>query len=422
MLLVAALGYAAWRQQQAVEEGQRALRMQTFLYRLFKLANSNYTGKPAATVPEFLNLGVKILPDYIKNPGDLREAQLALAESMYENNDLDDAQQVFTQVTASSRAAGDIASQVEAEAFSGNIAYRQGQYDAGAKLTQESLDLSRRRGVPSEARVWSDIFFAWNRDNNGFRSDDNVRLLENAVAEAQRGHLSAHETADALYNLGEDYELRGRLDDAERTFRAALASYGNDPSSLCDRSAIDSDIAYVMDMRGRHGEQPADLRAGPRRLSEVFGRHSKDALEGQEFVASTLIKLGRAQEALPMLEQDMPEWRKFEGGTPDLSEPLYFLSLAELETGHFREAEQHANEMLAIQTGKVAPTDRRFGATHWLIARALAGEHRYAEALPHAEIGADLLSRNAISPGAKKAGAQARQLLDDLKTRLGVHN
>jgi hypothetical protein len=45
MALVASVAYAGWRQEQAVREGQRALRMQTFMYRLFKLANSNYTGK-----------------------------------------------------------------------------------------------------------------------------------------------------------------------------------------------------------------------------------------------------------------------------------------------------------------------------------------------------------------------------------------
>jgi len=74
MALLASLGYAGWRQQQALRQGQRALRMQTFMYRLFKLANSNYTGKPSATVPEFLALGVKILPEYIKDPSDLRGA------------------------------------------------------------------------------------------------------------------------------------------------------------------------------------------------------------------------------------------------------------------------------------------------------------------------------------------------------------
>ena len=54
VLLVVALsgsaGYAWWQQRKALAEGQRALRMQTFLYRLFQTANSNVTGKPAATV------------------------------------------------------------------------------------------------------------------------------------------------------------------------------------------------------------------------------------------------------------------------------------------------------------------------------------------------------------------------------------
>ncbi len=109
VVVTGSLGYAWWRQQEALREGRRALQMQTFLYRLFKLANSDYTGKPAATVPEFLQMGVKLLPGYIKDPGDLRAAQMSLAESMYENGDLDSAQKVFQQTTASAKAAGDIA-------------------------------------------------------------------------------------------------------------------------------------------------------------------------------------------------------------------------------------------------------------------------------------------------------------------------
>ncbi|MEO6830109.1 MAG: serine/threonine-protein kinase, partial [Acidobacteriaceae bacterium] len=181
--LLASLGYAAWRQQQAVREGQRALHMQAFMYRLFKLANSNYTGKPAATVPEFLALGVRILPDYIKDPGDLREAQMGLAESMYENGDLEGAQKVFLQTTASAKAAGDMQAEAESEAFSGNIAYLLGHTDQGAALTADSLKLSKRPGISPAVRVWSAIYYAWNRENNGFRSDDNVRLLKSAVKE-----------------------------------------------------------------------------------------------------------------------------------------------------------------------------------------------------------------------------------------------
>ena len=65
LVLFASFIYALERQQQALREAQRAERMQTFMHQLFRLANSNYTGKPAATVPEFLQLGVKTLPEVL---------------------------------------------------------------------------------------------------------------------------------------------------------------------------------------------------------------------------------------------------------------------------------------------------------------------------------------------------------------------
>lgn len=113
----------------------------------------------------------------------------------------------------------------------------------------------------------------------------------------------------------------------------------------------------------------------------------------------------------------MPPLRKILGTSPDLAEPLNFLAEADVATGHYAEAEQAAKEMVDVQTGKVAPTDRRFGASHLLWAEALAGEHRYQEALPHAEIADKLLAMNAVSAGAKARSAEAHQLLLDLQTR-----
>ncbi len=418
LILMASLGYAAWRQQQAVREGQRALRMQNFMYRLFKLANSNYTGKPAATVPEFLQLGVKILPDYIKDPSDLREAQLGLAESMYENGDLDDAQRVFTQIIPGAKSAGDVQGEAESEAFSGNIAYLQGQSELGQTLTAHALALSREPGVSPAVRAWSAIYYAWNRDNNGFRSDENVRLLQFAVKECRDHNLSQRETADALYNLGEDLELRGRLDEAEQIFNQTLQVYSQDPSTLCEQSEVYGELAYIKQMRG---DVQASLPLYQRSydgFKVCSGPDSRGALTQQEYMAGALIKLGRAQEALSMMEVAMPSLRKILGTSPDLAEPLNFLSLAYVETGHYPEAEKAAKEMVDVQTGKVAPTDRRFGASHLLWARALAGQHRYQEALPHAEIADKLLAMNAVSPGAKQVGAEAHLLLLDIQSRL----
>jgi hypothetical protein len=49
--------------------------------------------------------------------------------------------------------------------------------------------------------------------------------------------------------------------------------------------------------------------------------------------------------------------------------------------------------------------------SHYLWAEALVGQGRTADALPHARIAADLLLRNAVSPGARQAGKEAQDLL-----------
>ena len=418
LLLMASLAYAAWKQEQALREGQRALRMQTFMYRLFKLANSNYTGKPAATVPEFLELGVKILPQYISDPVDLRQAQLGLAESMYENDDLDRAQNVFLQVKASAEAANDIAAEAEAEAFAGNISFLQGQMDQGNALTAHSLELSRRRGIPPGVKVWSEIFYAWNRENDGFRDDANVRLLRLAVKDAEDNHLSPRETADALYNLGSDLELRGQIPEAQQAFESALHVYQQDPAALCERSEVEGDLAYSHQMNGDLAGSLPLFQQAYEGAAACSGPDSRGALTQQEFLAGVLVKLGRPQEALVLMEKAMPVWRKLEGNSPDLAEPINFVTLAELGTGHFSDAERHAKEMVEVQTGKVEPNDRRFGMSHLLWARALAGQNRWSDALPHAVIADRLLARNAVSVGARQAATEAHQLLSDVQARL----
>lgn len=416
--LLGSVGYGEWRQRQALREGQRALRMQTFMYRLFKLANSHYTGKPAATVPEFLELGVKMLPQYIKDPADLREAQLGLAESMYENGDLDSAQNVLTLTTASAKAANDIPAEAESEAFSGNIAFQEGQLESGERLTAHALELSRQQGVSPAVRAWSAIFYAWNRENNGYRSDENLQLLHTAVKECRDNNLSARETADALYTLGEDLELRGQLDEAESAFNQALQVYGQDPFALCERSEVYGDMAYVNEMRGNiQASLPLYQRAYDG-YSKCTGAQSRGALTEQEYWAGALMKLGRAREALSMMESAMPAWRKMLGSGPDLSEPLYFLSKAYIDTGQFQDGEKAAEELVAVQEGRVSPTDRRFGASHLLWARALVGQHRDKEALPHAEIADRLLALNAVSAGGRQVSAEAHQLLKDLQVRV----
>jgi hypothetical protein len=135
-------------------------------------------------------------------------------------------------------------------------------------------------------------------------------------------------------------------------------------------------------------------------------------------MASVLMKLGRAREALPIMQATLPAWRKLDGKSADFAEPLWYYARANLANGNFAEAEKAAIELDGVQKGKIAPTDRRMGASNMLLAEALAGQHRYAEALPHAVIADQLLYTTAVSPGAKLMGNEAHQTLIDIQAKV----
>jgi len=419
LLLLAVVGtaiYAAWRQQEAVREGQRAVRMQTFMYRLFKLANSSYTGKQEFTVPQFLELGVRLLPDYIRDPADLREAQMSLAESMYENGDLDSAQRVFTQIVASAKSAGDAGAEAEALAFSGDIAYQKGRMDEGKSDTTQALDLSRKSGVAPSVRVWSEIYYAANTEKNGFLSDANLKLMQQAVQECQQYHLSQRETAYATYQLAEDYEARGRLDEAAKLIQQDIDIYNGEPYAVCDQSQMYEDLAYIDVAQGQIQSSIPLYQRAYDGLKSCSGPEKKNTLMVQSLMAGAMTKVGQSKDAIPILESSLPAWRKVSGNSPDMFPPLYYLSRAYSDVDRFQEGEAMAKELLGILEGKVSPKDRRLGATNMAWAIALAGQHRYQDALPRAEL-AVKLTGNGPTPYTRRMGAEAQQVLADIKAK-----
>jgi tetratricopeptide (TPR) repeat protein len=417
LALGGAIAYAGWREAQALREGQRALRMQTFMYRLFKLANSSYTGRQNFTVPEFLELGVKLLPDYIKNPSDLREARMSLAESMYENGDFDNAQVVFGQIITSARTAGDVGAEAEAEAFFGDIAYQKGRMEEGKAHTENALALARRPGVTPTVRVWSEIYYAANREKNGFLADDNLRLMQQAVKEARDNHLPERETAYATYQLAEDYEARGKLDEAAQLIQQVIAIYDNEPYAICDQSQMYEDLAYISIARNQiEASIPLYQRAYDG-LRQCSGPDKKNTLMVQALLAGAMTKVGQSAKAVPMLEAALPAWRRVSGTSPDLFPPLYYLSRAYSDVGRFHDGEANAKELVSILDGKVAPTDRRIGAAQMAWAIALSGELRYSDALPHAEQ-AVRLTANGHTPYTRSVNVEAQQVLAQIQAKL----
>ncbi|HZL25413.1 MAG TPA: serine/threonine-protein kinase [Acidobacteriaceae bacterium] len=422
LVIIAVSGYALWRQHQAVVAGQRALQMQNFMYQLFKLANSDYTGKPAATVPEFLQLGVNVLPQFIQDPADQRAALLSLAESMYNNGALQNAQQVFTQVDASARAAGDLASEAEAESYRGNIAYTVGQTDLGQSLSAHALALSHQPGVSPQARVDIEIFYAQEREDAGFRADENVKLLEAAVRESRARHVPEHELAFAVLSLGSAINPRGRLDEAERLTKEAIGIYGREPYAVCDQAGAYSDLAVLQNQRKDNKGALASERSAYEGLKRCSGEGSRRTLTAQSYVAAALMSDGQTRAAISTLETSLPQWKKLTGPDSDqLATPLMFLTRAYLRNAQYVDAERTAQDLYRVEKGKINPLSAQMAMCQWVWADSLSGQKRYREALPHAEL-ADkaFTAEHSSALGTQHNAARAHALLLDIQSKLSA--
>ena len=393
------LGYAWLQQQQTLKEADRAVRMQTFLFRLFKMANPNYTGTPIATVPEFLRVGMRKLPDFIHEPTDLREAELGLAESMYESGTFADARSAFERIIANAKASGAVADQAEAEIYAGAIDLQQGRIETGRALLGDALNLARSRGVPVRVRVLSEIYYAYFADslNNGTRTDANLAMLRSAVQECRDSHLSVQETALALSYLGADLDERGLKTEAKGVFEQLLVIYGSDPLSLCERSEAYGQIAWIDDGLGQVAISLPLYQKAYFGYVACSGPESAGALDLLPYWGGALIKSGRPAEAVTMLEQALPAWRRVNGTNPESAGMLYFLARGYIATSRYQEGEHSAGELLALLSGKATADQRSIGMAHLAIALALVGQHRDAEAKPHAQLAQQILSKDSHS-------------------------
>ena len=401
----------AWSQQQrALREAERSVRMQTYMYRLFKMANPEYTGKPIATVTDFLRVGIAKLPEYVHDPADLRTGELALAESMYDSGSLDDARAAFAAVRENADRAGAPADRLEAELFMGEIDCQQGRVADGRRLLADALSRSGTGEIPWRLRVLARVYYAWNEDNNGFRKDANLALLRTAVKDADAHGLAQRDVAFASYYLGMDLDMRGLGVEAKPIFERLLTLYADDPLALCDRSAIDGWLAWIDNTNGDPARSLPLFKQAYDGFIACGGPDSPGALDQLPYWADALMRLSRAPEALQMLENAMPTWRRVVGGSSDNSDMLYFLARAYIATARYDAAQTTAQELLSLLSGKVSEQERSLGAAHLVLAEALAGQHRDREALPHADAAVDILIPSAVSPYALKLSDEALRL------------
>lgn len=391
------------------------------MHTLFRLANPEYTGKPAATVPEFLQLGTRFLPTFVTNETDLRAARLSLAESMFDSGDLTDALPVLQQVIDSSRTAGDHASEAEAESLAGNIEYSTGKSGEGKALSEHALALSHDPGITPSARIRIETLYTENLENAGYKTPQNLQLMRDAVAEARSSHVPEHELADALMGLSDKLNPRGGLEEAEATLNEAIAIYSRESYALCDQSKALGDLALLRNQRKDNIGSRALMQRSYAGYVACAGEGSRSALEAQSYLAASMLSTGGARDAEPLLEGSLPKWKALVGPDSDeLATPLLFLARAQLLNKEFDKAETTARELVRVQTGKINPQSAQMGVCELVLAQALAGESRYREALLPATLADGAFTREGSkSAGTQRNAATAHALLLDLQGRLG---
>ncbi len=415
LALLATSGYALWRQHQAVVAGQRAEQMQSFMYSLFKLANTNYMGKPTATVEDFLNLGGMVLPDFIKDPSDLRAAQLSLGESMFDNVDLKPAQSLFDEVIATAKRDHETNPLVEAEAFGGSTAFRLGDSSKGEALLADAVQRSHQTGVPISTRIWSDELYASAHWNLGLRSDKELKLLDEADRMVHTHTVSDRQLAWTTVNNAEIYAQIGRLEEAERLAQEALTIFKRRPYTVCDQADT---LATLGDIRDYSHDPQAALayyELSFQGFKTCQGAGSFQTLEAGIQVARAMIKLGRTQEAATLIQQELPDYRKAVSAPSDLNTPLIYLARADELNGHFEEAVRNAEEAYRVIKDRTTPSSQK-AFTQFVWAVALQGQGKLKDALAHAELADATYAQTPLkSTEGEKRAAEAHNLLASLK-------
>jgi serine/threonine protein kinase len=402
----------AWRsERQAALEGQRAVQMQTFLYRLLKTANSNYTGRPASTVNEFLALGIKMLPDYIKNPNDLDRAQLALAESVYWNSDYTNSARYFEQIAQAAHRHKDFDIEAQARAYTADIAYSLGRHEEALQKSAEALQISHQAGVSPAALALCARSYAIVRIDDGEHTEANRKLLEYSVEEAASHGLPAHDVGQYRYYLASELANEGRLNEAEDQFALAARLNNRDPLSMCDNVLLVYGLGQLRLKQNRNLEAAQLFEQAKGQFSTCYGNNDPDTVGAQVSAGVGLVLAGRAQEGEKELEDSLNSLsRMVPAGSRKLFEPLDGLALASLALKDVDKAERLSIRALAAVEGKVRAGDLRLGKGNLTRAKVLVAEGRYGEAKPHLEMATMIFKQAAATPEVERCLRESRSL------------
>lgn len=420
VVLAGALGYAVLRQREALRQAQRAVQMQTLMTQLFRMANVQYMNQPAATVPQFLKLGVTILPQIIRDPADQRAATLSLAESMYFDEDYQEALTVLQGVIERAKAAGDLAAEAEAEGFAGRAAYRMGRVKEATPLSAHAMLLSGVSGISPPTRLWIKTFYNQDRYELGHDTEADTVTQRAALREAASSGVADNERAYATIVLGLLVSKRGSLREFQNLIESAIAVYKSEPYAACDLAIAERIDADLHRQIGDADGSVALFRASWDGIRRCKGDNNNDALIGAGYLGEALAQDGQPRQAISLLEDTLPRLRQVAGNDSFfLYNSMIGLARAYVAVGRYSDAEHMAEQLSGVIAGKFAANAPPMGSCQLVWAQALAGEGRTDEALAHARVAdATFTGGKSKVPSTIAVAAAAHQLVLDLEAKL----
>ena len=381
--VIASVGYAIQHQRKEMIAAHRAIEMQQFMTRLFELAHSGATGKPAATVADMLQIGAQTLPSFITDPADLRAARLSIGESMASDDDHGDSLPLLTGVIHDARDARDWPTLIEAEVTAGKELVEMNQIPQGSPLLADALALTKAHPVSVGLYTRAVAWYVYGRDEMDLGTPADFEMLKAAIRASQSDRDADGETATALNILGIGLQAKGKLDEAQTAYEHALAIYKSVPYSNCDQGDTIKYLAHLKKQRLDDTGALADFQRSYDLERSCAGEGALRTLSARSWMGNMLMQTHRYAETIALLEPALPLYYAAAGhDSPSLRLPLDALSRSYTAVGRYHDAELAGREQLRVLAGKVAAKSSPISVANYDLGDALAHEGRYPEAVP----------------------------------------